>query len=190
VLSVLLLRERWTRRRTLGIALAVAGLLAINVATSPAGGAWAPRPLLGNLLVFGAVVGEGLFVVCGRALSQRLSPLMVATGISGLGLAMFAPLAVAQARAFDFTSLAIGDWLAIAYYGVVVTVVAFVLWARGIARVPAGTASVFTGVLPLSALALSWLVLGERVGWPHLAGAACVVAGIVVLARDGGPALQ
>jgi drug/metabolite transporter (DMT)-like permease len=190
VLSALLLRERWTRRRSLGVGLAVAGLLALNLASAGAAGGAGARPLLGNLLVFGAVVGEGVFVVCGRAVSQRLSPLTVATGVSVLGLAMFAPFALVQARAFDVATLGAGDWLAIAYYGVVVTVVAFLLWARGIARVPAGTAAVFTGVLPLSALALSWLVLGERVGWPHLGGAVCVIAGIVALAREGPAALQ
>jgi drug/metabolite transporter (DMT)-like permease len=188
-LSVLLLREPWTRARAAGIALAVAGLLTISLTALDDGAAGA-RPLLGNLLVFGAVVGEGMFVVCGRALSHRLSPLTIATGISMLGLAMFAPFALAEARRFDVATLGAGDWLAVAYYGVVVTVVAFLLWARGIARVPASTASVFTGVLPLSALALSWAVLGERVGWPQVAGAACVVAGIVLLARERPSALQ
>jgi drug/metabolite transporter (DMT)-like permease len=76
--------------------------------------------------------------------------------------------------------------MAIGYYGVVVTVLAFLLWARGIARVPASTAAVFTGVLPVSAVTLSYLVLGERVLASHLVGAACVIAGIVLVAREGG----
>ena len=71
----------------------------------------------------------------------------------------------------------------VGYYGVVVTVVAFLLWARGVARVPAGAASVFTGVLPISALALSHLALGESVTAAHLLAASLVVAGIVVLTR-------
>src|SRR5262249_28075784 len=75
------------------------------------------------------------------------------------------------------------DWTIVAYYGVLVTVVAFLLWARGVARVPASVASVFTGVLPVSALAFSHFALGEIITAWHLLAAALVAAGIVVLAR-------
>jgi len=54
-----------------------------------------------------------------------------------------------------------------------------------VARVPASAASVFTGVLPVSALALSHFTLGESVTTAHLLAAALVVGGIVVLARAG-----
>lgn len=89
-----------------------------------------------------------------------------------------------EAWRFDLSRLDPADWIAIAYYGVVVTVVAFLLWARGVARVRASTAAVFTGVLPISAVGLSYLVLGEQVRLSHLVGAACVIAGIVLVARE------
>jgi drug/metabolite transporter (DMT)-like permease len=44
---------------------------------------------------------------------------------------------------------------------------------------------VFTGVLPVSAVLLSYLVLGERFLWSRLAGVACVIAAIVLVARRG-----
>jgi drug/metabolite transporter (DMT)-like permease len=182
-LAVLLLREPWTSRRAAGIIMAVLGLLALNLeGMTEMGGRG--RPLLGNLLVLGAVVGEGLFVVCSRVLAQRLSPLTVAAGISVLGFLMFMPFALWEARRFDLALLNGRDRIAIAYYGVVVTVIAFLLWARGVARVPASTAAVFTGVLPISAVTLSYLVLGEPIRPSHLMGAACVVAGIVLVARE------
>jgi len=183
-LAVLTLGERWSRARTLGVALAVVGVLALNTAGGGLG-ARGPWPLLGNLLVFGAVVGEAVFVVCSRVASQRLSPLAVATAISALGFAMFLPGALLEMRAFPLSRLVLADWAMVGYYGVVVTVVAFLLWARGVARVPASAASVFTGVLPVSALALSHLALGESVTPAHLLAAALVVGGIVVLARAG-----
>lgn len=182
-LAVLLLGEPWTGRRAAGIVMAVLGLVALNLDGAAGMGERGLRPLLGNLLVLGAVVGEGLFVVCSRVLAQRLSPLTVAAGISVLGFLMFVPFAAWEAARFDVTIMDWSDWIAIAYYGVVVTVIAFLLWARGIARVPASTAAVFTGVLPISAVTLSYLVLGEPIRVAHLVGAACVVAGIVLVAR-------
>ncbi|PYN05694.1 MAG: hypothetical protein DME02_18860 [Candidatus Rokuibacteriota bacterium] len=96
---------------------------------------------------------------------------------------MFLPVALLEVRAFPLSRLAREDWALVGYYSVFVTVVAFLLWARGVARVPASAASVFTGVLPISALGLSHLVLRESVTVAHLLAATLVVAGIVVLAR-------
>ncbi len=181
-LAVIVLGERWSRARTLGVALAVVGMLALSVAGRGLE-MRGPRPLLGNVLIFGAVVGEAVFVVCSRVASRRLSPLVVATAISALGFAMFLPVALLEVRAFPLSRLAREDWALVGYYSVFVTVVAFLLWARGVARVPASAASVFTGVLPISALGLSHLVLRESVTVAHLLAATLVVAGIVVLAR-------
>ena len=181
-MAVIVLGEGWSHGRTAGVALVVIGILALNVAGGEFGTRGA-RPLMGNVLIFGAVVGEAVFVVCSRVAAQRLPPLVVATAISVLGFAMFLPAAVLEMRAFPLSRLAPMDWTIVGYYGVLVTVVAFLLWARGVARVPASTASVFTGVLPVSALALSHLMLGERITAWHLLAAALVAAGIVVLAR-------
>jgi drug/metabolite transporter (DMT)-like permease len=181
-LAVIVLGERWSGARTVGVALVVVGILALNLAGGGLGTRGA-RPLVGNLLVFGAVVGEAVFVVCSRVAAQRLPPLVVATAISALGFVMFLPVAALEMRALPLSHLAATDWTIVAYYGVLVTVVAFLLWARGVARVPASMASVFTGVLPVSALALSHFALGETITAWHLLAAALVAAGIVVLAR-------
>ena len=181
-MAVLALGERWSARRGLGVGLAVAGILTLNLAGGGLG-LRGPRPWLGNMLVFAAVVGEAIFVVCSRVAAQRLPPLVVATAISVLGFAMFLPAAVLQLRAFPLSRLERVDWAIVGYYGVLVTVVAFLLWARGVARVPASAAAVFTGVLPLSALVLSHVALGERIAPPHVLAAALVIVGVVVLAR-------
>lgn len=184
VLATLALGEAWTLRRTGAVALAVAGLLVIN-ALAPAGQARGPNPTLGNTFVFAAVVCEAIFLVCSRVAARRLPPVLVATGISLLGFLMFLPLALWQARDVDFAALTPADWLALAYYGVIVTVVAFLLWARGVRDVEAGTAAVFTGLLPVSAVTLSSVVLGEPVLWSHLAGGALVLGAILLVSsRD------
>jgi drug/metabolite transporter (DMT)-like permease len=186
-LAVILLGEKGSWRRGAAIALAVLGVGSLT-ATAPSPAATGDRPLLGTALVFGAVVGEGLFIVCSRVVSRRLSPLTAATGLSVLGFLMFLPFAAAEARTFEFSRLAARDWLAIAYYAVAVTVIAFLCWTRGVAQVPASTAAVFTGVLPVSAILLSYVLLGEPFSWGHIAGAAAVVAGIGLLAGEPAPA--
>lgn len=57
------------------------------------------------------------------------------------------------------------------------------LWYTGVAKAEAGLAAGFMGVMPVSALALSYLLLGEEFRWVHLAGFAVVFTGVLLVAR-------
>lgn len=62
MMALLMLKERISLKQGVGIALAIFGTLAMNVAGEVSGGDRGNHPLLGNLLVFGAVIGEALFI--------------------------------------------------------------------------------------------------------------------------------
>lgn len=181
LLSFLLLGERLTRTRWIGIALAVLGILAINVGA--AGAERGPNPVLGNLLIFASVLGEASFTICGKAVTDRVKPLTISALVTVFTLLMFLPFSAYQAATFDFSGVPIWSWASLVYFGLILNVVAFNLWFRGIAQVPASTAAVFTGVLPVSALLLSYLVLREPFAWSHPVGMVCVLLAIVLIAR-------
>lgn len=187
--SLVLLRERPGPRALAGIACCVAGVLVLRLAPAPGtAGGDASGPLaasgvdgMGLLLVLGAVCCETLFLLLGRTLRTPVSPLAASTACTLFGAVQFLPLALPEAH--RVTELDVTGWLLVGYYGAVITVAAYVLWFRGVARVPAGTAGAFTAVLPVSALGFSALLLGEPVGWAHLAGVACVLCGIWCVTR-------
>jgi drug/metabolite transporter (DMT)-like permease len=181
--AFLLLGERPARRTLAGVALSVLGVAAINLHGAAQGAQGAA--LGGNLLVLGAVLAESLFLLLRKAVPEPLSPLAVSTFMTVFGLALFAPGALLEARGFDFAAVDAASWATVAYYGLVVTVAAYLLWFQGVTRVGAGTAGVFTAVMPVSAVGLSALVLGEAPGWGHLAGAGLVLAGIWCICRRG-----
>jgi uncharacterized membrane protein len=51
------------------------------------------------------------------------------------------------------------------------------LWYAGVSKAPGVTASAFMGVMPVSAVVLSYLLLGESFEWIHLIGMTAVLAG-------------
>lgn len=178
VISFIFLKERLTLNKGLGITLTVVGILAVNVLGSSLNSERGPMPVVGNLLIFGAVVGEALFTIFRKLLSEKISPLVTTMYVSLLGLLMFLPFSLYEVYSFDFSRITLGDWLAIAYYGIVVTVIGFIFWFQGVSKVQSSTAAVFTGVMPVSAIVLSYLVLHESFSWSHVAGGVCVLAGI------------
>lgn len=174
------LKDRPNAKTGFGILLSVLGVAAINLVGST-GGAVGANPLLGNALVLCAVLFESLFLLVRKTVPEPLSPVAVSTIISLFGLAWFLPMGTYELFSTDLTAVSTTGWLTVAYYGAFVTVLAYVFWFAGITRVPASTAGVFTAVMPVSALILSILILGEPVGWPQLAGCGCVLASILLI---------
>jgi drug/metabolite transporter (DMT)-like permease len=179
------LGERISRPTMLGIALAIGGVLVVNVsgAAGDSGGE-APNPVLGGILVFGAVVCEALFTILGRNLSGRMTPTANCFLVCFYGMLMFAPFAIWSAPGFDFGGVPASGWVALAWSTGPVMIGAFFLWFSGLRVIPASSAAVFTSLIPISAVACSAVFLGERLGWAHAVGTACVIAAIVLVSRS------
>lgn len=178
LLSWIFLRERPQGRTLAGMALAIGGIGVLHLGGSALG---TSEHWLGTVLVFGAVVGEALFTLLGKVASRTLSPLAIAFYMAVLGFGMFLPFAIPETLAFDFGAVTWRGWAALLYYAAVVTVAGFVLWYRGVAKVEASTAAVFTGVLPVSAVLLAHFVLGEELGARHAVGIVLVLVAIALV---------
>ncbi|QGY39975.1 EamA family transporter [Pseudodesulfovibrio cashew] len=181
LMAWLFLGDRPSAKTGAGIGLSVLGVAAINVAGQ--GGTGGTTPLVGNALVLGAVVFESLFLLLRKTVPEPVSPLAVSTIISLFGLAWFLPVGGWELFFTDLGAVSATGWFTVIYYGACVTVLAYLFWFAGITRVQASVAGVFTAIMPVSALVLSMLVLGEPVGWPQLAGCGCVLGGIVLISR-------
>ena len=59
---------------------------------------------------------------------------------------------------------------------------AYILFAKGLEQIGAGETATLTLAEPVTAMALGFVVLGERPGLVAVAGAALVVAGLALLA--------
>ncbi|TWB75537.1 drug/metabolite transporter (DMT)-like permease [Nitrospirillum amazonense] len=184
-----ILRERLTLRNGAAIALAMAGIAALNLASGGhEGGGGAGDTLRGNALVLGAVVSEGLYNVYARRLGG-VSPLAV-TFLANLMAAVLAlPFAVVTAREMTLQSLwgalSPGAWTLYAAASLGNGLVAVMFWLRGAARIPASRSGLFTGLLPVTVLVPSLFLLGERPTLAHALGLAGVLAGIAVGVMPG-----
>ncbi len=183
LLSFLLLREPLTRNKGIALLVATVGVGVISsIGTAPSVGHGA-NPLLGNVFVFGSVIGEALWTIMGKAVSGKVTPQTIASLTSCFGLILFAPLAVYQARSFNFVTVAPLNWAVIVYYGLG-TVGAYLLWYQGVSKVPASTAGAFTGIQPVSAVVLSNLLLKEPMVWSYWLGIGSVLSAIVLMVRS------
>lgn len=180
--SFLIFRDRLGWRKSAALSLAVFGVLILNVG-SQQGDAAGGNQLLGTVLVFGAVCCEAGYTLLGKKASDHVSPVMIAALAAAIALPLFLPFALYQLSSFDFSTIQWTDWLALVWWGAGTLALGSVLWYRGVAKVAGSTAAGFMGVMPVSALVLSYLLLGEPFRWIHLAGFTAVFVGVLLIAQ-------
>ena len=178
VLAAAALRERIGAAGIAGVFLSVAGLLLVNLwgrsASTGAG------YVAGNLLVLGAMLCEALLTVFRKSSGGRVGSVTNTTVLVAMSGLMTLPLALRDMRGFSLDRIEPVEWASVVYYGAVATNIAYVLWGRGALRISATMTGLATAALPVTAIVLSALVLGEHLGLIHVLGAAAVIAGILI----------
>jgi drug/metabolite transporter (DMT)-like permease len=82
--------------------------------------------------------------------------------------------------ATSWTNVGPRAWGALAYSGVLALVVAYLFWYRGVRVLGPTRASMYANLQPLVAIAVAWGVLGEAPHLVQLAGAACIMTGLLL----------
>jgi len=177
------INERITVRILSGGALAVAGAIGLSLAAP--GSAAAPHPLYGNFMEFLAMLSAVGYTLTLKELSHRYGALYLTAVQALVGSLLFGVLLLFRTDALPHT-FDPAPLLAILYLGIAVTFAAYGLFNYGVGRTSASSASVYVNLIPIFAVLLGWLLLGERLGWQELLGAAVILAG-VALAQSSVP---
>ncbi|OIJ22409.1 EamA family transporter [Anaerobacillus alkalidiazotrophicus] len=183
LLAFFIIKEKLTKNKIVGILTAILGVIILNFAGVMNEMRVGHLELLGNLLILGAVIGEALFIILGKSLSKKISPLAISTGVSIMGVLLFLPLAMYEAINSNYTFRSVHDWLLILYFGIVVTVLAFLLMYQGVAMLPATTVGILTSILPLSTFLLSFFFLQESFYLYHFIGGCFIIFAIYLTTR-------
>ncbi len=138
------------------------------------------KALMGNLLVFGAVLCEGAYVVIGKRLTGALSPKRISSMINLWGFVLMTPAGIYLASDFDFASVAASTWLLLVFYALAASMWTVWLWMTGVKTVPAAKAGVFTVMLPVSAALTGVWLLGESLSGLQLLAFGIALLGVVL----------
>lgn len=173
-LSSSLGHERITPARWAGVALSLAGIYLVVGQANQRGAS-----LAGDLLIVGAMLCWAAYTVGSRPLLARHSPLVV-TGVSmAIGSALYAPLGVPTLLGLEWSAVSGWAWLLLVYSAVFALVVAYLIWYTAVQRVGNTRTSIYSNVVPLVAMAVAAVALGEPITARKIAGAAGILAGVV-----------
>jgi drug/metabolite transporter (DMT)-like permease len=182
--AILFFGEKATRIKLAALALAVGGVLILHVSGAAGEEDSGGGALLGMAMIFAAVCCEAAYTLLGRKVSGDISPVLVAFVAAAASIPLFALAAAFQWSGFDAGAVEPAQWAAVAWYGAGTLALGTALWYWGLTQTEGSVAAVFMGLMPVSALVLSYILLGEAFRWMHLLGFSVVFASVLLISRE------
>jgi DME family drug/metabolite transporter len=176
IASALWLHEPMTRRKVAALALTLSGVALVAVGTS--GGA-AGIHVGAPALIWGLVSGLAYasYYLFGKRYFTRYHTATLFMYALPLGALLLLP-------GVRFAPKSATTWGWIGFVGVVPTFLALQVYGAGLRRVTATNAVTVATLEPVVAAGLAYLVWGEALGLLGYCGAALVLAGVLVMARE------
>ncbi|NKQ41916.1 MAG: DMT family transporter [Sulfurovum sp.] len=173
----ILLKELISKKLIIGSLIALAGVVWLSLsATSEQN---ASNPLLGNTLMFFAMICGSGYAISIRHLTKRFSPLFLTALQAFIGVIFFLSFALWEynTMTIDFNKDAI---LWIVYLGVVVTLGGYGLFNFALSRIEASKASMFINLIPIFTLLLAFVILGEMLTFVEMIASSIVFLGVLI----------
>lgn len=185
LLTVIVLRERIGKAASVAVIIAT---LAVLIVTLSGQGESSVLPgetfdwwmIAGVIIILLAVACEASFLLLNRALKTPVPPFQVASLMCAFGFAMSCVAAFVEwLVVMPPPPSAEAIWGAV-YYAIMPTLMGFPLWYGGSIRGTSSDAALATAIMPIAALILSVVVLGETVSALQILACGMVVVAIII----------
>jgi drug/metabolite transporter (DMT)-like permease len=184
VLTVLLasvfFSEPMTRRRIAGSLLSFVGVLL--VVAKPVGGTFASS-WRGDFFVGIGVFSWVLYTLYSRKVLRRHASLTLSLATISIGTALIAPFALMETGAVEWGKIPFSAWMALGYLVLFASALAFVVWNAGLQKIGPERASVFSNLIPVTALLLGVVLLSEEISIRQIAGMGLILASVWLVNR-------
>lgn len=172
--------ERIGRLHWLGAAISLAGVYLIVGRGAPEAGS----SHLGDAIMMIAICCWAAYTLGAKPLMRRHSPVAV-TGVSMmLGTIAYVPLATPSLRRVAWDRVSLESWLWLLYSAVFSIGLAYTIWYAAIRQIGTARTAAWSNLVPVVAMVIAVVALGEPVSATKVAGAAAVIGG-VALTRAG-----
>ena len=183
LLAALLLDERLTRRKLLGMLIALSGVLMVVFQPGAARELLTPGHLYGNLIEIAAAMAWPFYAIGQTKLLENsddqqvlMRIFVLASGFSLLLLPFSGPMILRAPT--------VQDWLYLIFLGLGSTAAAYWLFALAVRHLQTSESAMFNVFIPVLALLLGHWLLAEPIHGHDIAGLLLVITGLVLIIRQ------
>jgi drug/metabolite transporter (DMT)-like permease len=180
LLSALFRQERIACIAWIGVTLSCAGIVLVVWGGTQAI-SFSADTVRGDLTVLAAAACWSSYTVGSAPLVRRYGALPVTAVTMWIGsLALFA-ISIPAFLTQNWSAVRAVSWLALLYSAAFAIALAYLIWYYSVRQIGNTRTAVYSNFIPVVALVIAWLTLGERPTWLQLVGAAAIVGGTILV---------
>lgn len=142
---------------------------------------------LAGMIILGADVCWAVYTVFGKKYSERYGGLVTASLSVSVGAIMFTVLLTVTGGWGELGGYAVNQWLCLLFLGTVTVGLGYILYFRGLSRVPAARGASLFYVKPVLGVLFAHLLLGESISCSIIVAAALAAGGIALVTWSRSP---
>lgn len=171
--------DQWSANKLAGIGLGIAGVIALVGLSTPDGSSHSVLAMVGCLA---AALSYGFANVFGRRFKRLgIAPTVGAFGQLAATAIMVTPIAIIVDKPWRLSPPTPAVWAALFGLALLSTALAYAIFFRLLASAGTVNISLVTLLIPVSAILLGTLILGEHLSTPQFAGMALIGLGLVAI---------
>jgi drug/metabolite transporter (DMT)-like permease len=183
LLSAIVFKERLSRSQFAGIMLSVAGAM-IVISHGDLHAVLAEGVGWGELFIAGCVASWAAYSLVGKVVLRKLSPVSSVCYSAIIGTVALLGPAFHFGLIDDIRTLSFEGWISVAYLGIFGTVLGFVWYYEGVRELGPSRASIFINFVPVFAILLAFVILGEPITKSLILGGCFVLVGVYLTNRQ------
>ena len=169
------LSESINSKTIIGLILSISGVILLTIFQSRQ--VDAPHPVLGNILEVGAMLSACANLILIKKLSSNYGTWSL-TGMQIIAGTIFFLPGIKYIINADPSIWTMQLIFLLLYLGICVSFLAFGLYNWGISKIKVSRASIFINLIPVTAVMLGWLILGETLNSKQMIAAIIVISGV------------
>ena len=177
VLSVALKHETISRAGWAGVVLSISGIVVILWGSSR-GLSFGSDTIRGDLIMLGSALAWSVYTVLSSPYVQKYGTLPVTAFTMWIGTVGLVAVSTPALLAQDWISITPGAWGGLVFSGAFSLALAYILWYYGIRHLGSSRTAVYSNTVPVVALLVAWLTLGEVPTMVQVVGTVMILGGI------------
>lgn len=183
VLSAIFYKEKFGPLRIIGAVVSLVGVSVVIADGNPLG-LLSDGVGRGDFMILGCVASWTAYSLGGRAVMKTLPALTTVAWSCFFGTLMLMPAALMSGLFEDVVHAKPLDWICIVYLGIFATGLAYFWYYQAISAIGASRTGIFINTVPVFAVVMGFLLLGEPVHLSLLTGGLMVVTGVYLTNRN------
>lgn len=182
IASALIIKERITNFKIVGILLGITGAVAL-ILLKNGGVNWNLDSLKGDLMVLTNAISYGIYLVLVKSLMKKYHPLTVVKWVFSIGVILMLPFGVGGIETIEWASFPNSVWASLAFILLATTFLAYLLNAFALKIVNPSVVSVYIYLQPVVATVIALLWGKDALTWEKVAAGALIFVGVYLVSR-------